>query len=203
MSTPIDDTAPGQPLLDRNGSPIGRRALVRLHDTEQGSAIALVIGREESTGRPRVAVADPRQRLWEIAVVDPGRLELTEERAQFIEAEDDGPPTDAWLILDQRGRIIGRTVGERMEDARRAAESLPVVRRTSARDGGFALHRLSAHQLTPGDRTRLESYRKDPQAPGRIRPVGKAVSVPADTASGTVKPAAGPARHAPHESERR
>ncbi|MFD5610481.1 hypothetical protein [Kitasatospora sp. NPDC127060] len=178
MSNPTNGTTPDQPVLDRNGVPIEPNALAWLHGTEQGRAIALVTGWDEDSGHPRILVVDPERQLWEITVADPQRLEITEADPRIAEAAENGAPTDAWLILDKHDQVLGRTVGERMEDARRAAERLPNVRQAAARDGGFALRRLGANRLTAGDRARLAAYGSALEAAGTTRPVGEAVSVP-------------------------
>ncbi|WP_331727467.1 hypothetical protein OG871_40530 (plasmid) [Kitasatospora sp. NBC_00374] len=177
MTTDTNET-PNPPVLDRNGVAIESGAVVWLHGTEQGRVPAMVTGWDKATGHPRVAVADPAQNVWEVTVADPQRLEIMAPDPRIAEAEHNGEPSDAWLILDKHDQVLGRTVGERMEDARRAAERLPSVRHVAGRDGGFALRRLSENKLTAGDRSRLEAYREALKTAGATRPVGEAVSVP-------------------------
>ncbi|MEV7123946.1 hypothetical protein [Kitasatospora griseola] len=177
MPANTDNTSsPTPPALDRNGVVIETGALAWLHGTNQGRTLSLVTGWDEGTGRPRVTVADPSKELWEVTVTDPGRLEITEPDPLSA------TPSDAWLILDVRDRVIGRTVGEQMADARRAAERLPNVLAASRHDGGFALRRLAEGKLTAGDRARLEVYRAALASAGGTRPVGEAVAVPVSPA---------------------
>jgi hypothetical protein len=57
-------------------------------------------------------------------------------------------PTDTWTVTNQAGDEIARVDGVTMTDARAAAQEIPAVAESSAREGGFALRRLSAAELT-------------------------------------------------------